>query len=140
MRKLNWTSELQKELERLQQKYQAGFECIVDWQPTEPFLRPRITRPDGKKLVVHGEWKGQRLIIYEHEKLKKAIHTLHHEFIEYILINDLVDDYVILANSLQNVFRTMAYKKQELRIEQLARLEDQEYEKMKKNDKPKRSP
>lgn len=136
---MNWTKELNDELKRLQQKYQAGFECFVDWEPTEIFARPTITRPDSKQLRVHGEWKGSRLIIYENEKLEKAIHTLHHEFIEYILINDLVDDYVILANSLQNVFRTMAYKKQELRIEQLARLEDQEYEKLKKNGQPKRS-
>lgn len=127
----NWTEEFDKELKRLQQKYQAGFECVVDWQPTDVFLRPIINRPDSKRLRVHGEWKGTRLIIYEDSDLDRAIHVLHHEFIEYVLINDLVDDYVIFANSLQNVFRTITYKKQEARIEQLAKLEDQEYAKRK---------
>jgi len=129
----NWTEEFNKELKRLQKKWETGFECVVEWQPTELFLRPRIYRPDGKQLTVHGEWKGNRLIIYENETLEKAIHTLHHEFIEYILVNDLADPYVILANSLQNVFRTLAYKKQEMRVEQLAKLEDKEYEQIKRN-------
>jgi len=131
---MNWTEELNKELKRLQKKWKAGFECIVDCQPTELFLRPRIYRPDGKEMVVHGEWKGTRLIIYENESLKKAIHTLHHEFIEYVLVNDLADPYILLANSLQNVFRTMAYKKQEARIEQLAKLEDEEYAKLNRQE------
>lgn len=129
----NWTEEFDKELKRMQQKFQAGFECIIDWEPTDIFLRPKIYRADGKQLRVHGEWKGTHLIIYEDKSLKKAIHTLHHEFIEYVLINDLVDNYVIFANALQNVFRTLTYKQQERRIEQLAGLEDTEYDKTKRN-------
>jgi len=106
----NWIKKLNTELERLKEKYEAGHECVVEWKPTELLFRPTITRPDGKKMRVHGEWCGTHLIIYEDEKFKKAIHTLHHEFLEYILINDLVDPYVLMINSIQGVFRTMAYK------------------------------
>lgn len=133
----NWTEELNKELKRLQLKYKVGFECAVDWQPTEVFLRPRIHRPDGKRLIINGEWKGNRLIIYENVDLNKALHTLRHEYIERMLINDLVDPYVILANSIQNVFRTLAYKSQEELIERLTRLEDEEYMKIKKKENQK---
>jgi len=131
----NWIEEFNKELKRLQQKYSAGFECVVEWQPLNHTLRPRIYRPDGKQLVVNGEWKGSRLIIYEEEYLERAIHTLHHEFIEYILMNSLVDPYVILANAVQNVFRTLAYKAQEKQIEVLANLEDKEYAKLKRKSR-----
>lgn len=130
---MNWTEELEKELERLKQKYQTGFECVLEWQPTEIFARPIIYRLDGKKLRVHGEWQENRIIIYENESFKKAIHTLHHEYLEYILINSLAYPYVILSNALQNVFRTLAYKEQEKRIEQLAKMEDREYEKTQRN-------
>lgn len=130
---MNWLKELNDQLKWLQQKFKAGFECVVDWQPTEIFLRPRINRPDNKKMVVHGEWKGNRLIIYEDKELRKAVHTLNHEFIERMLINNLVDPYVLLANSIQNVFRTMAYRSQEALIEKLAALEDIEYEERKRN-------
>lgn len=123
---------LQEELKRLQQKYATGFGIEIVYQPTDLMLRPRITRPDGKRLIVNGEWKGNRIFIYSDEN---PIHTLHHEFIERFLLEHLVDGYVILSNMWQNVFRTLMYKDQEQQIEILAKLEDEEYSKIKKEEK-----
>lgn len=122
--------ELQKELKRLQEKYKTGFGIEIVYQPTDVMLRPRITRADGKRLIVNGEWKGNRIFIYNDEN---PVHTLHHEFIERFLLEHLVDGYVILSNMWQNVFRTLMYKDQEQQIEILAKLEDEEYEKLERN-------
>jgi len=126
-------AKLREEFKRLKLKWQAGFEIELVYEPTDPIMRPRITLADGKKRMVNGEWVNGRITIYVNESLEKAIHTLHHEFIEYILCNDLVDPYVTMANALQNVFKTLTYQAQEKRIESLAKMEDVEYEKLKRN-------
>lgn len=126
-------TELNKELDRLKLKWQAGFEIALDFQPMDVIFRPRIELADGKKRVVNGEWCKGKITIYVNESLEKAIHTLHHEFLEYILCNSLIDPYVVMANALQNVFRTLTYQAQEKQIETLANLEDREYDKLKKN-------
>ena len=100
-------TQLRKEFNRLKLKWQAGFEIELVYEPTDVVLRPRVTLADGKKRVVNGEWCNGKIKIYVNESLEKAIHTLHHEFIEYILCNDLVDPYVMMANALQNVFKTL---------------------------------
>lgn len=120
--------ELNAELKRLQDKYKTGFGIEIVYEPTAVTMRPRITRPDGKRLVVNGEWKGKKIFIYTDQD---PIHTLHHEFVEKLLLESLVDGYVILSNMWQNVFRTLMYKDQEQQIEILAKLEDEEYEKLK---------
>lgn len=125
-------SELKKELTRLQERYKAGQEIELIWKPIAPLHRPRFTRADGKVMVVNGEWTNGQIKIYEDQDLDKAMHTLHHEFAEMIILSDLVDPYVILSNALQNVFRTLTYISQEKLIEKLAKLEDEEYEKTKR--------
>ena len=122
-----WEVELNKELKRLQLKYQTGFEIRLEFQPEDVQLRPRHDRGNGKKYCVNGEWMQGKIIIYENESLEKCIHVLHHEFIESVLLSDLVDPYVILSNALQNVFKTLNYMNQEKRIEALAKMEDLEY-------------
>jgi len=126
-------SELNKELKRLQLKYGAGFELKLEWHPTDLLHRPTIQRADGKRLKVNGEWANTTITIYEDESLDKALHILRHEFIEWMLLSNLVDPYVILANTLQNVFQTLSYKAQEKQIELLVRLEDEDYERIKRN-------
>ena len=126
---IDFNKELQKQLKHLQNKYKVGFNVKLIWQPMELILRPRISRPDGKRLVVNGQWKQNKIFIYEGENLERAIHILNHEFVEKMLLESLVDPYVIFANTLQNVFRTLAYKAQEEQIEILAKLEDEEYKK-----------
>jgi hypothetical protein len=110
-------AELNKELKRLQLKYGAGFELKLEWHPTALFDRPTIHRADGKKMKVNGEWTNHTIIVYENADLDKALHILRHEFIEWMLLSNLVDPYVILANTLQNVFQTLSYKAQEKQIE-----------------------
>jgi len=124
---------IEKELKRLQKKYGVGWELKVYWRPTPPHERPIVYRADGKKMRINGEWTTNSIIIYEDQNEEKIIHCLHHEFVEWMLLSDLVDPYVILANALQNVFRTLTYKTQEKRIEILAKLEDEEYAKLKRN-------
>jgi len=128
----NLIKELNQELKRLQQKYATGFNIEIVYRPTDVAFRPRITCPDGKRLVVNGEWKKNRIFIYNNED---PIHTLHHEFVEKFLLEHLVDGYVILSNMWQNVFRTLMYRDQEEQIEILARLEDEEYFKIKQEKK-----
>jgi len=128
-------AELNKELKRLQQKYGAGFELKLEWMPTPLLDRPTIHRADGKKLRVNGEWTNNTIIVYEDVDLNKALHVLRHEFIEWLLLSNLVDPYVILANTLQNVFQTITYKAQEKQVELLVRLEDEEFEKIKRRKK-----
>ena len=128
-------SELNKELKRLQLKYGAGFELKLEWHPTPLLNRPTIHLADGKKMRVNGEWTNHTIIIYEDESLEKALHIERHEFIEWMLLSNLVDPYVILANTLQNVFQTLSYKAQEKQVELLVRLEDEEYERIKRNSR-----
>jgi len=128
-------AELNKELKRLQLKYGAGFELKLEWHPTPLLNRPTIYRADSKKMRVNGEWTNNTITIYEDESLEKALHITRHEFIEWMLLSNLVDPYVILANTLQNVFQTLSYKAQEKQIELLVRLEDEDYERIKRNSK-----
>jgi len=125
--------EVQKQLKYLQEKYKVGFDIKLDWQPRDLKLRPRITRPDGIQLIINGEWtQNGQIIIYEDKDLKKAIHLLNHEFIEKMLIESLVDPYLIYANSLKRVFETFTYKTQEKQINSLTKLEDDHYDKVKR--------
>jgi len=123
----SWLEEMKKELKRLTAKYQAGFEIELEFRPCDVTLRPKHDRGNGKRYCVSGEWMEGKIIIYENESLQKCVHVLHHEFIEYVLLSDLVDPYVILSNALQNVFKTLNYLSQEKRVEVLAKVEDEEF-------------
>ena len=107
----NRTSEtlqrLETELGRLKDRFQMGQELRLEW-----------TANDGSKS---GEVTGTTIRIYEAEPTK-ALDTLRHEFIEYLLTRDLVAPYKRLINKLISLFEEEMYDRKEKLVERLQKL------------------
>jgi hypothetical protein len=95
---------LETELHHLRQKFQMGHELTIQWIPN-----------DGPKS---GEVNGTTIRIYEAE-LIKALDTLRHEFIEYVLTQDLVAPYKRMINKLISLFEEEMYDRKERLIQRL---------------------
>lgn len=112
--------ELQKELEWLQNEFGRGAELKLEWK-SEP---PTTELPFGKEYELRGEVDKttRTLHIYDTE-LGEALHTLRHEFLEYVIDSELIGQYVTLYNQLQRAyekaFEETAYAKKEAFIELL---------------------
>jgi len=65
-----------------------------------------------------GEVLDRTIYIYEEEKAK-ALDTLRHEFIEYVLTYELVAPYKKLVNKLISLFEEEMYDRKERLIEKL---------------------
>jgi hypothetical protein len=98
---------LKHELARLKSKFKVGQELKVEWVPN-----------DGPKS---GEVTGTTIRIYEADT-KKALDTLRHEFIEYLLTQDLVAPYKRLINKLISLFEEEMYDRKEKLVERLREL------------------
>ena len=98
---------LSKELERLRRKLGLGYELTVKWLP-------------GRKKEICGEVKEDCIYIYE-ENDEKAIETLRHEFLDY-LISKTVEPYEKIANKLIGLINDEAYLRKEKLVEVLAAL------------------
>ena len=98
---------LQTELARLKNKLQMGQELELEWIPN-----------DGPKS---GEVTGSTIRIYEADPTK-ALDTLRHEFIEYLLTRDLVAPYKRLINKLISLFEEEMYDRKEKLVERLQEL------------------
>lgn len=96
--------QLEAELAHLKQKFQIGQELKLEWVPN-----------NGPKS---GEVTGTTVHIYEIDE-SKALDTLRHEFIEYILVNELVSPYKQLINKLISLFEEDMYKRKERLVERL---------------------
>ena len=96
-----------EELERLKQKLGAGHELTVKWLP-------------GKKLEISGEVKGECIYVYV-EKEQKALETVKHEFLDY-LISKTIEPYQKIANKLIGLINDEAYARKEKLVEILADL------------------
>jgi len=92
------------ELDHFRHKFQMGQELKLQWMPK-----------NGPKS---GEVTGTTIRIYE----AKALDTLRHEFIEYLLINELVAPYKRLINQLISLFEEEMYDRKEKLIERLRNL------------------
>lgn len=107
----NRTSEtlqrLETELAHLKSKFQMGQELKLLWMPS-----------DGSKS---GEVIGTTIRIYEADPTK-ALETLRHEFIEYLLTRDLVAPYKHLINKLISLFEEEMYDRKEKLVERLREL------------------
>jgi len=112
---LNWVDELDKELGRLQQKHKAGFECSIDWQPTEMGLRPKIS----PKISEHLKVDSVVVFDLDFEKLQ-TLASEEHEFRPVSRYPAATRDISILVP-------------QEVLVEKLAKLEDEEYEKLRRS-------
>ena len=98
---------LKHELACLKQKFQMGQELKLQWIPNNG---PRS-----------GEVNGATIWIYEAEQAK-ALATLRHEFIEYLLTRDLVAPYKRLINKLISLFEEEMYDRKEKLVERLQEL------------------
>jgi hypothetical protein len=101
---LRW---LETELDRLKHKFQMGQELHLQWVPN-----------NGPKS---GEVAGTTIRIYESDSTK-ALDTLRHEFIEYLLTQDLVGPYKRLINKLISLFEEEMYDRKEKLVERLREL------------------
>ena len=95
---------LETELDHLKRKFQMGQELSLEWTPK-----------NGPKS---GEVTGTTIRIYEADQAK-ALDTLRHEFIEYLLTRDLVAPYKRLINKLISLFEEEMYDRKEKLVERL---------------------
>jgi hypothetical protein len=98
---------LETELNHLKQKFQMGQELALQWIPN-----------DGPKS---GEVAGRTIRIYDANQAK-ALDTLRHEFIEYLLTQDLIAPYKRLINKLISLFEEEMYDRKEQLVERLQEL------------------
>ena len=100
---------LETELARLKSKFRIGHELRLQWIPN-----------NGPKS---GEVTGTTIRIYEAEPTK-ALDTLRHEFIEYLLTQHLVAPYKRLINKLISLFEEEMYDRKEKLVERLQELSE----------------
>jgi len=98
---------LVEELRRLQQKLGLGYELRLVWLPDS---RSRLS----------GEVKGNQICIYEEDE-EKAIDTLKHEFLDYI-ISRTMEPYERIANKLIQLTNEEVYLRKEKLTEALVKL------------------
>jgi hypothetical protein len=98
---------LHAELARLKKSFQMGQELKLQWIPN-----------DGPKS---GEVTGTTVRIYESDSTK-ALGTLRHEFLEYVLVNELVAPYKQMINKLISLFEEEMYDRKEKLVERLQEL------------------
>jgi len=99
---------LNKELRRLQQIFQIGVELKILYRPGEL----RINQ-SGKPLS--GEISGNFILIYEQDQMR-AISTLYHEFVEYMIL-PLIQDYLDIINGLNCQVTLLLVKRKEEVVE-----------------------
>ena len=98
---------LRSVLQDLKQRLGIGYELDVSWLPDE-------------NAKLSGEVKGTCICIYEVNE-EKALETLKHEFLDYI-ISKTIEPYEKIANKLIGLINDEAYRRKEKLIEVLAAL------------------
>jgi hypothetical protein len=102
--KNNTLRRLETELAALKKRFRSAQELEIEWIPN-----------DSPKS---GEVIGTKICIYEaHEA--EALDTLRHEFLEYVLVNELVAPYKRLINKLISLFEEETYDRKKRLIEKL---------------------
>jgi len=135
-------AELNRELRRLQAKYRAGFDILrVEWHPTSPSLCPKNDLIGETGAFVGGECLTDEvnitrfyIVVYEQDDLDSGLHTVRHEFIEHIITKP-TQTFVKLSNVLIKLINELQYEDQEDVVEAIAKMEDEEYEQIKKRAK-----
>jgi len=121
--------ELEKELDRLRKKWGRGKELNVVWMPPKN-SKYKTTVSYGKTYELCGEVDKTSKTIYIYTKeLEDSLHTLRHEFFEYILDMELISDYVNMYNYMrlgfEKAFMESAYSRKEALIEALVKREEE---------------
>ena len=96
---------LASELERLKGLLNLGYELKVEWRPGY------VKYSSGRRLS--GEVLGNVIYIYD-EREPEALATARHEFIEYVLANELSAPYKRVVNSLITLLEDEAYQRREM--------------------------
>ena len=96
---------LEQELSKLKFRFQMAHELKIKWLPDA-----------GSKKS--GEVIGRTIYIYEEDEAK-ALDTLRHEFIDYILTKELVSLPQKMINLLIKLFEEEMYERKERLIEKL---------------------
>jgi hypothetical protein len=103
----NALRQLEAELDSLKERFQLAQELKLEWIPN-----------NGPKS---GEVTDTTIRIYEADPTK-ALDTLRHEFIEYLLTRDLVAPYKRLINKLISLLEEEMYTRKERLIERFQEL------------------
>ncbi len=111
MKKDRVDEKLKKELKFLQNKFHKGHELTLKYIPNE-------IRYNENNKPLSGEIVNNIIIIYE-AKAEKAIATLHHEFLEYLIIPLLKDSFYIISYQNKIITQLLLNKKEEI-VEQLS--------------------
>ena len=98
---------LRSVLQDLKQRLGIGYELDVSWLPDE-------------NAKLSGEVKGTCICIYEVNE-EKALETLKHEFLDYI-ISKTIEPYEKIANKLIGLVNEDAYRRKEKLVEVLTKL------------------
>jgi len=126
--------ELQLELQRLQHKFGRGKELSIVYEPRMPVEATREL-PFGEVCELCGEVINNEIRIYIAD-FHDALHTLRHEFFEYVFDQDLIQPYVILYNQMkiahEKAFMHDTYRRKESLIEIIVKNEEQEEFELKK--------
>ncbi|MEM2518251.1 MAG: hypothetical protein QXO49_04795 [Candidatus Bathyarchaeia archaeon] len=94
---------LEKELQRLAEKLELNLELKVVWNP-------------DKTASLSGEVKEGSIYIYEADE-EKAIQTLKHELVDYLITSRIVKPLVNLLNILIKAREAEIYKEKEKIVE-----------------------
>jgi len=98
---------LEQELEKLKEKTGFGYELSVAWLP-------------GQNPKLSGEVENNTIYVYECDE-EKALETLRHEFIDY-MVSQAIEPYKSVANRLIQFLNEEAYRKKERTVEALVKL------------------
>jgi hypothetical protein len=98
---------LELELEKLKEKTGFGYELSVAWLP-------------GQDPELSGEVKNNTIYVYECNE-EKALGTLRHEFIDYV-VSQAIEPYKSVANRLIQFLNEEAYRRKERIVEALVKL------------------
>ncbi|MEM1558388.1 MAG: hypothetical protein QXG12_07335 [Thermoproteota archaeon] len=98
---------LQLELEKLKRKTGMGQGLKVEWLP-------------NRDLSLSGEVKHKTIYVYEENEVK-AIETLRHEFIDYLL-SQAIEPHRSIANKLIQLLNEIAYRKKEEIVKAILKL------------------
>lgn len=104
----NTNKRLKHELTKLKNKFKMGNELKVKW----------LSNYNSRKS---GEVIGKTIFIYEEDEVK-ALGTLRHEFIDYILTKELVSLPQKMINLLIKLFEEEMYERKEKLIEKLMKV------------------
>ncbi|MEM2457148.1 MAG: hypothetical protein QXZ47_05640 [Candidatus Bathyarchaeia archaeon] len=101
-------SRLEEELKKLSAKLGLNFDMKVIWMP-------------DNTAGLSGEVKEGSIYIYEAEE-EKALHTLKHELIDYMITSRIVQPLVNLVNMLIKAREAEIYKEKEKLVEILCKI------------------